>query len=206
MKTAKITALIFGMAAAALASLQAGVKVSVHQAKPTERIAFSYEAEGEVGRTTCFYRGTGESRHIGQAFPVAAGQSCEMTAVTFKLKEFDSAVLGKRFSLKVYRLAAVNKVPDPVNGLVSTQDGTLPESIDPEGYITFTLDEAVKLDQGGAYLVLFAFEEPTSTDQRANVLGFERTEAPAQSGRMWAYLEDKFVADAKSMTFFIQTP
>jgi hypothetical protein len=119
--------------------------------------------------------------------------------------EFDPGVLGKRFSLRVYRLGAINKIPDSVSDLVSSQEGTLPEAMDPEGYISFAFDEAVKLDQGGSYLVLFAFEEPTSKDQRANALGFERSDAPANYGRMWAYLNDKFVADAKSMTFFIQT-
>ena len=205
MNTARITALILGMAAVAFTPLQAGVTVSTHQEKPSERIAFSYEATDPVGRSTCFYRGTGEYRHIGQAFPVKAGESCEMASITFKLMEFDRGVLGKRFSLRVYRLAAINKVPDPVSDLVSSQEGMLPDGMEPDGYIRFAFDETVKLDQGAAYLVLFAFEEPTSTDPRANALGFERSDAPATYGRMWAYLGDKFVADAKSLTFFIQT-
>ncbi len=194
-------------AASTLAPLHAGVQATVSANKPERKVVIRHETDQETNRSTTFYRGTGEFRHIGQAFKVEAGGGFEMAAVTFRLHRSDPGVAGKRFSIRVYRMSAPNQAPDPDADLVSSQEGVLPGELEEGDYLTLTLDEPVPLDGGQAYLILFAFEEPTSADARALSLGLESTQGPAgRARRVWALLPDgKFSADHKSFSFFIQS-
>ncbi len=185
-------------------SLEAGVTVSQSEQKP-EHSVVSYEADQPTGRGTAFYRGRDGLRHIGQAITIPEGGPVEMSGVTFRTYDYDPGVLGKRFSIKVFQLPDGKGTPDPEGDLISSQEGTLPDDLEERAYITFSLDEPVPLSGGRTYIVLFAFEEPTSDDQGAVSLGFERSEGPAAGGRTWAWVTDRFVADRKSMIYFLHS-
>lgn len=190
------------VALCSLSGLNAEIKVETDGSKPADRIALSYEPKGSVGNSTTFQRGTGEYRRIGQAFSVE-DKGFELTGLTWKIWDFDPMVEGKKFSIQVYRLVAVNKAPDMGNDLVLSEEGTLPQTLSPEDYITFTFSQGVRLEKGESYLVLFGFEEPTSQDSTAKSLGFQRSDERAESGRLWVYNGETFVADNKSMTFYL---
>lgn len=196
--------IIFSVAAVcSLSGLHAEIKVETDGSKPADHIALSYEPSGSVGNTTTFHRGTGEYRRVGQAFAVT-DKDFDLTALTWKIWDFDPAVEGKKFSLQVYRLVAVNKAPDMGNDLVLSEEGTLPQTLNPEDYITFTFSKGVKLEKGESYLILFGFEEPTSQDASAKSIGFQRSDDRAESGRLWVYNGENFTADNKSMTFYLR--
>ncbi len=185
-----------------LTGLAAEIQVKTDASKPSEGVALSSEPKGLVGNITTYKRGTGEFRRVGQAFLVE-GKSFDLTGFTWKIWNFDAQVEGKKFSIQVFRLSAINKAPDIVNDLLLSEEGDLPEVLQPEDFITFKFGKEVRLERGECYLILFGFEEPTSKDSSAKSLGFQRTDEKAESGRIWVYNGETFTADNKSMTFFL---
>ncbi|AHF92800.1 hypothetical protein OPIT5_24015 [Opitutaceae bacterium TAV5] len=205
MKSSHNTLLLLALFFAPCALLRASVQVTMATAKPTQSVIASYEAlPGSAGNTTAFWRGTGPFRHIGQSFGIATKEeSVRLSGVSWKIWNLDSSVEGKKFSIKLYRLTAPNKAPDPEKDLLHSEEGLLPDILEEGYYLTFTFSSSVKLAPAGAYLVLFGFEEATSKDASAKVLGFERSEGRANfDGRLWIYNGTAFVADNKAMTFF----
>ncbi len=181
--------------------LEAAVTVHEGVTRPDEHSVISYTPTTSVGRSTAYYRGQGAGyRHIGQAFTVTQG-AFDLRAITWKILGFDSGILAKTFSIKVYQLSALNTAPNPSTGLLASQQGILPASLTDGNYLTFTLDAAVPLQNGSHYLVMFCFEEPTSTDSSAKSLGIERTDGNADFGRLWLNSNGAFAADTKASTF-----
>jgi len=203
MKATNLVAL--SMAAfCALSSLPADILVKTDGSKPSEGVALSSEPTGAKGNTTTFYRGTGEFRKVGQSFTIE-GKTFDLAGLTLKIWDFDPQVEGKKFSIQVYRLLAVNKPPDVVNDLLLSEEGTLPEDLKPEDYLSFTFEKGVKLEHGDSYMILFGFEEATSKDATARSIGFQRTDEKTSDGRLWVYNGEAFTADNKAMTFFLHT-
>lgn len=202
MKKTKFLLVALGILGLA-SSLDASVFVHQGLTRPDEHTAISYTPTTSVGRSTAYYRGLGAGyRHIGQAFTVTQG-TFDMAAVTWKIDGFESGILGKNFSIKVYHLSALNVAPNGTTDLISSQSGTLPAALTDGDYLTFTLDQPVTLQNGSNYLVMFCFEEPTSTDTSAKTLGIERTDANAGFGRLWLNNNGTFSADNKASTFII---
>jgi len=184
-------------------SLEAGVTVHQGITRPTEHAVISYTPTTPVGRSTAYYRGQGGGyRHIGQAFTVTQG-AFDLRAITWRILGFDTQILSKSFSIRVYQLSALNTAPNLATGLLSSQTGTLPVALTDGNYVTFTLDTAVPLQNGSHYLVMFCFEEPTSTDTSAKALGIERTDGNANFGRFWLDSNGAFAADTKASTFTV---
>lgn len=201
----KISNLIVLLSAVLLpgTALKADVQVAIDSNKPSANVAVSYEPTGGKGNTTAFRRGTDGSRSIGQAFLVK-DRSFEITGFTWKIWDRDPQVGGKKFSVKIYRLQAVNKAPDIDKDLVHSEEGVLPGNLKSEDYITFAFSQSAPLEKGASYLILFAFEEPTSNDASAKSISFERSDENAGFGRIWACNGTQFTADNKAMTFFVQ--
>jgi len=134
-----------------------------------------------------------------------------MTAITWRLSAINAGILDKGFTIDIYELSAVNIAP--VAGPISSQAGIL-TGLDPVAsvgdYISFSLDQSVRMESGKIYLVMFSFSEPTSTNTDANAIGFERTNYNASFGRLWVYNYNSetsvgtFGADNKATTFYVQ--
>lgn len=182
----------------------AAVSVVASDEKPLEGVAFGFEAEGKTGRSTAFYRGSGGFRHMGQSFVVPKGRTLEMTGVTFRIHDYDTGVLGKRFSIRLYRLQSLRGAGAEPE-LISSQEGELPDNLGDRDYVTFRLEESLSLQSDGEYIVLFAFEEPTSGDQQAIGIGFDRSAENISGPGLWALVDDRFIGDRKSLTFFIHS-
>lgn len=216
MKLRNVVAII---GCALITAAQASVVVTTNESAPGSNIAVSYVPTGAVGNSTAYYRdsaplsGSAQGnlyRDLGQAFSVS-GSSFDMTAITWRLSAVNAGILDKSFTIDIYELSALNVAP--VTGPISSQAGIL-TGLDPitsvGDYISFSLDQSVRMDSGKIYLVMFSFSEPTSTDTAANAIGFERTELPAGFGRLWVYNYNSetstgaFGADNKATTFYVQ--
>lgn len=188
--------------------LQAAVLVTLGEAKPTENVMAGYTPNAaDIGNSTVYRKGDGNYRDAGQAFSVT-GSSFEMSAVTMKIFSVNNptALQSKNFSINIYALNAVNSLPNPATDLVSSQQGTLPStSLVAGNYITFTLGQSVTMTSGKAYLVMFSFDDATSSDSSTNYLSFERSNSNAAYGRLWLNTNGTFSADTKAFDFAVQS-
>lgn len=176
--------------------------ISASGEKPAADVRLQFEANDDTGNTTLYHRGTGGYRHIGQAFTVQVPQFT-MTAVSFRIWEAAPSTRGKQCSIKLFRVKAPHIAPDPVNDLVFSQSGHLPQQLDPQQYLTFQLDAPQLLEEGVSYLLMLGFDEPTSTDNKVSALGLERTNGNPNFGRMWTYNGEQFAADRKALLFYL---
>lgn len=187
------------LAGAFAAAAHGEMTISGNATKPGD-VRVEFDATDDTGNITIFHRGTGAFRQAGQAFTVAVPKF-SLHAVSFKVWEAAPETRGKRCSLKLFRVANPGMAPDPTHDLLFSENGILPEAIDPQQYLTFQLETPYTLEEGASYLLLLGFEEPTSSDNHAKSLGLERTNANAQFGRLWIYNGESFASDRKTLLF-----
>ncbi len=159
----------------------AGVIMSESATAPSQNVLISNTRKPGVldGSTNLAAYYTGVARpsdpwytQIGQAF--RTGESAlSMDAITWQLKNFQDGVLSKDIRIDIYKTASNDTAPLP-GDLVVSHTGSLPATLSlASPFLTFTFDTPVTLQASSTYVIMFAFDEPTTANTTLQRLTLE---------------------------------
>lgn len=114
---------------------------------PTENIILQQIPDGDVDFDFSF----NSDYEIGQSF--LAPEEMTVTDITISFSKFQPGAVGKSFDLKVYETGGPTDAPSESN-LISSQAGNFPMALEPNTFLTFTLEEPLALKKDQWYVIM----------------------------------------------------
>jgi hypothetical protein len=195
--------LLAGLLAGCVQASAAVVTLS-SQAPSSNLIRYNALTAATPANINSYWRGPGGTdvkKNIGQGFSLV-GETTDysLQAVTFNIFGFSAPVQGLSFNISIYQTSAVATVPT-LGNLIASENGTMASNLVVDDFIRFSLDNAVTLEKGYFYNVVFSFAEMTSTNSTVQSLSFKTVGSGVSitsGGRRWIDTDGVYSASASN--------